>query len=161
MSSCFKVTRPSPAELIARQKRVEALLTRGVLLLRAGDSSSLRLALNSFRSVAEILPDDPRGYDGLGCVFVRIESYARARRYFETALRLDPSYDPAYAHLAFVDEATGQTDNAAENYRRALLENPLNYRARLNFSLYLKKHHAPLAEMELEKVLLIEAARSP
>ena len=157
-SACFSVPRVSVEQQLARQQRVDALLWQGVLLLRKNTSESVRLAESSFSSVVEILPSDPRGYDGLACVKLRFGENEVARDYFREALQKDASYEPAYVHLAFLDEMEGDFSSAAENYQKALLINPLNHRARFNYAIFLKDLKKRSAGKEFEKIVLIESA---
>lgn len=132
LASCRKLEElelPSPYRDDAQH-----LLAQGVTMLRGGD---LVQAETSFLLVIELLPRDPRAYDGLGAVHLRRSNKEDALLMFQKAVALDPKYAPAYAHLALLAEDDGDIAAADELYRLSLIKGPLLLEARANYSSFL------------------------
>ena len=66
---------------------------------RSGD---LDAAQESFDRLVRNFPQSPQGYFGLGVVCAEKSEFDLAVSFFETTIRLDPQYDPAYANLGRV-----------------------------------------------------------
>ncbi len=156
LTSCFpKVTLE---ELIARQAKVEQLLTSATLLMREENSDSLAQSEAQLRLALELAPEDVRVIDGLGCVAWRRKDLRRAEQYFRTAIEINPGYGRGIAHLAAVAKSRGNLREADRLYQLALEISPLDYRARNDrAALVLKSLNSAdsrvLAERELRKAL--------
>ncbi len=144
---CVAPARLSLYERAERAQRIEALLTQGTLLLRQGDQESLVRAEAAFRLVQELDPQEPRGADGLGAVAWRRGDLWAAKMFFNQAISIDPSYDRPYAHLALIADMEGRTNDSYQLLQKAMELNPLNYRARNNFSALLANHAAGRSDL--------------
>ena len=93
--------------------------------LRAGD---LDAAQESFDWLVRIFPQSPQGYFGLGVVCAEKSEFALAASFFETTIRLDPQYDPAYANLGRVllEMDPPRPEEARESIQHAIDLNPTN-----------------------------------
>ncbi|MDD2943502.1 MAG: hypothetical protein PHC51_11130 [bacterium] len=132
LTSCSRIEEfnlPSPYRDDAQH-----LLAQGLVMLRQGDISG---AQSSFLLARELLPQDPRAYDGLGAAYLRRADKRGALSMFQKAIVLDSNYAPAYAHLAFLAENDGDFAAADELYRLSLEKGPLLLEARSNYSAFL------------------------
>ena len=117
---------------VSMEFRLKELLTQGTLLMRRGDQAGLERAYAALEVARELSPFDPRVLDGIGCVEWRKGNPALAEFFFKEALKQNPEYDRAYAHLALIAERNGEVDAALELLQIAVAKNPLNYHSRTN-----------------------------
>jgi len=129
---------------ITQQQRALELIDQGALHLRQGELDRAKAAFTVAKNLAPL----PQALDGLGAAAFLAGDYAAAQRYFVGAYKLDPSYSEALANLAILYEALEFTKEAQILYRRAISENPENYRARNNFAASLYDHN----KIELNEV---------
>ena len=92
---------------------------------RAGD---LDAAQESFDWLVRNFPQSPQGYFGLGVVCAEKSEFDLAASLFETTIRLDPQYDPAYANLGRVllEMDPLRPEEARESIQHAIDLNPNN-----------------------------------
>jgi hypothetical protein len=95
-----------------RMRRLEQLLREGVFHLRRRDAPSLRRAQAAFELAHELFPGDPRAIDGLGAVAFYDGARRLAKRKFEEAVAIQPSYARGYVHLALLAEERGDRPEA-------------------------------------------------
>lgn len=143
----------SADEQAGREGRIRVLLATGTEGLRAGEhgvlqevggdtleqitEAGLDRAEAAFLVAHQLDPLDARAIDGLGCVALRRQQYDVAIKHFQRALQLQPDYDRPFAHLALVAHARGHDAAAKALLERALRMNPLNYRTRNNYAVFL------------------------
>lgn len=150
-SGCVLPRPPASSENVAKAAE---LVDRGVIFLRGGQ---LEEAQASFEAASEI-GQIPAALDGLGCIaFLRGEPEV-AIKLFEAAYN-QGSYPMALANLAVVHESLGNLTFADTLYRRAIAEDPKNYRARGNFSVFMAEYldEKEEARKELLKAKVIES----
>lgn len=93
--------------------------------LRAGN---LDAAQESFDWLVRNFPQSPQGHFGLGVVCAEKSEFDLAASFFETTIRLDPQYDPAYANLGRVllEMDPPRPEEARESIQHAIDLNPTN-----------------------------------
>jgi Tfp pilus assembly protein PilF len=148
------VVQQPQVSLEARNKAL-GLVDQGVRYLRVG---ALDEAQASFESAAEIA-HLPAALDGLGSVAFLKGSPDVAIKLLEAAYD-NGSYPMALANLAIVHESLGNLNLAHQLYMRAIKEDPTNFRARGNYSVFLADYlnETERARSELLKAKAIEAA---
>lgn len=121
------------------QEEHEALLLvdRGSAFLRAESLDEAQAAFLVAYQMARL----PRAVDGLGCVAFRRGDLLTAERLFRQAFELDPNDVEPLANLALLYDRQGKTDAARILFKRVLLHEPTNVRARNNFSALLFESH--------------------
>lgn len=101
--------------------------------------TSLERAEAFFQLALELKPEDSRALDGLGSIAFRRGERLVALRYFQRAIMREPQYDRPYEHLAAVAGQNGDSEAAKSLLLRAIDINPLNFRARNNLALLLRR----------------------
>ena len=93
--------------------------------LRASD---LDAAQESFDWLVRNFPQSPQGYFGLGVVCAEKSEFDLAASFFETTIRLDSQYDPAYANLGRVllEMDPPRPEEARKSIQHAIDLNPAN-----------------------------------
>ena len=91
----------------------------------AGD---LEAAQESFDWLVRNFPQSPQGYFGLGVVCAEQSEFELATSFFETTIRLDSQYDPAYANLGRVllEMDPPRPEEARKLIQHAIDLNPTN-----------------------------------
>ena len=91
----------------------------------AGD---LEAAQESFDWLVRNFPQSPQGYFGLGVVCAEQSKFELAASFFETTIRLDPQYAPAYANLGRVllEMDPPRPEEARKLIQHAIDLNPAN-----------------------------------
>jgi tetratricopeptide (TPR) repeat protein len=143
------------AEEVARARAMERLLKQASIDLERNTPRALNRAEGALRLVSEIAPEEPRALDGLGCIAFRRKRFGEAEGFFKKALDVAPDYAAAWAHLALIAEGRGHLHAAKALYQRALEKNPLNYRARNNYAVFILENlQSPSSGFEeLQKAL--------
>lgn len=110
---------------IVSAARHDSECTAGWDAFRAGD---LDTAQESFNWLVRNFPQSPQGYFGLGVVCAEKSEFDLAASFFETSIRLDPQYDPAYANLGRVllEMTPPRPEEARESIQHAIDLNPSN-----------------------------------
>ncbi|HKE21625.1 MAG TPA: protein kinase [Bryobacteraceae bacterium] len=96
----------------------------GGFYLRA---SRYREAADAFRRVLELTPDNAAAYSNLAVALSRMEDLAGAKRMYEKAIELNPTW-AVYANLANLYYRDGEYQKALGNYEKALQLNDKDYR---------------------------------
>ena len=73
-------------------------------------------AIEHYRRVIEIDPDQPQGYYNIGRIYLLQGDYARAREWFERALQQDPEYAEAHSNLARAFAGLGDRPAAVRHF---------------------------------------------
>lgn len=137
-AGCAMPPRPLGPEAAAlREQKIRALLSQGVQGLRARSDAGADVAEAAFEIALALDPTDARVLDALGCLAFYRRNYELAKQYFQRAIEKNRNYDRPVAHLAAVAELKGDTVAALELYHLARRINPLNYRNRNNFAVFL------------------------
>lgn len=122
------------------QPQLEGLLKHKLALGQAYLArGEFDLALASFQTASELDSDDARVLDALGCAYFGKGDLETAKIFFRKAIETEKDFSRAYSHLAMVAEANSHFMQAKGLYELALRKNPLNYRARRNYSELLLK----------------------
>ena len=96
-------------------------------------------AMRLFSTAVDMYPVEPSYYHklGLAAYFQALEDIAakeplpeEIREPFETAVVMNPRYDPAHLYLGYISRRNGELDRALEEFCRALECNPDNELAR-------------------------------
>jgi tetratricopeptide (TPR) repeat protein len=102
-------------------REIRLLSSRGDAILREERQSRLQKALNAFRRCEQLLPAGVETLSNLGTLYLaRSESgdLSRARRYFASAIALNPSYEYAYYKLAQTWEMDRRTEKVIETLKQ-------------------------------------------
>lgn len=86
-------------------------------------------ALKAIAALEKKQPDNPLTFNLRGRIMVVKGDIAEARKNFEKALALNPSYFPAAAGLAGLDLAAGKPDDARQRFESVLAADPKNMSA--------------------------------
>lgn len=110
---------------IVSATRHDSKCTAGWDAFRAGD---LDAAQESFDWLVRNFPHSPQGYFDLGVVCAEKSEFDLAASFFETTIRLDSQYDPAYANLGRVllEMDPPRPEEARESIQHAIDLNPTN-----------------------------------
>jgi len=97
---------------IVRTRLVEALTHKnlGLAYLEQGKGDQ---ALEEFKRVIQLLPDEPLGYANLGLAFFRMNKIEEAERWVREALRRDPSHPDDDER-----ESESESESASDRARR-------------------------------------------
>jgi superkiller protein 3 len=98
-------------------RNAEAHKVLGLDLTMLGDYDRAQLELEQAAAQA---PDSAEIHYFLGRVYYTKNIFPLARREFEAAIKLDPTYMKAYDNLGLTLEAVGEGDAAVENWKRAI-----------------------------------------
>ena len=163
LSACFPgIKQPSLYEQVVIEDKLKETLrviNRELAREPHADLFKVRAAL---QLVQELKPHDARVKDAWGCLALQENNFLVAKQYFQEALAIDPSYDPAYAHLATIAEHDGKMLTAQKLYQLALSYNPLNYQARNNYALLLYRHsnsYPELKQLAYRQLLMARQAK--
>jgi len=98
------------------------------------------MAQGEFEQGIHYAPKSPENYYDLGKVFSLEDNWEGARKQFEDAIRLNPSYVEAIAALGFAQEALGDDAGAIKRYEEAIALNEQRHgtfvSAHVNLSAY-------------------------
>lgn len=143
----------TPPPLEHRHKGME-LIDQGVIHLRAGMLDEAQASFEAAYEIGEL----PEALDGLGAVAMLQGSPEIAIPLFEAAYSYG-DYPSALGNLALAHETMGNLVVANQLYSRAIEEDPTNFRARGNFSVFIYDYldEREKAKSELLKAKAIEA----
>ena len=96
-------------------------LTQGELLYALGQYRGSLESLNEAVELRKVqkLPDSALLYNNRGFVQLELRQYELALEDIETAIRLDPSYTPAWRNKGLVLEEVGRDEEALDAYDKA------------------------------------------
>lgn len=145
------VQQPPPLE--HRHKGME-LIDQGVIHLRSGQLEEAQASFEAAYEIGKL----PEALDGLGAVAMLKGSPEVAIELFEAAYN-EGEYPFALGNLALAHEMLGNLVLANQLYNRAIEEDPTNFRARGNFSVFITDYldEREKAKSELLKAKAIEA----
>jgi tetratricopeptide (TPR) repeat protein len=135
-------------EIARRDESVSRLLTNAIFDMRLDTKENLEQAEAALLIAKELNVLDPRVWDGLGSIEYRRENYELAEKYFRKSIKLNPSYDRPYMHLALIAEKKGDILASYQLLRIALHKNPMNYKARNNLATLLNNYSKGSREMQ-------------
>jgi tetratricopeptide (TPR) repeat protein len=98
----------------ARHKEAFHLAKRG----------QIRQAMNVYRTMLTILPNDEKAHYNLATLLKRQGKFEEAIAHYSDAVRLKPDYTYAYYNLGELAQRQGKVEEALKHYRRALLLMP-------------------------------------
>ncbi|MCC6933117.1 MAG: tetratricopeptide repeat protein [Deltaproteobacteria bacterium] len=146
--ACVPMEQPrTPEEMMLVENKLVELLIAANTALESDSKNDLGDAEAALKIATALKSDDVRVQDALGCLALKQGDLEQAKFYFQQALALDNTYDPAYAHLAMIAERNNDLLIARQLYLLALQHNPLNYQARNNYAVFLVKHSKHSAEI--------------
>jgi putative PEP-CTERM system TPR-repeat lipoprotein len=96
--------------------------------------NELDSALSAIDALQKKQPDDPATYSLQGRVLLAKKDGAGARRSFEKAVAVNPTYFPAVASLASMDMAEGNSERARKRFEEVLAADPKNMPALLSLA---------------------------
>jgi len=148
-----------------RAVRLEAARTMAPLMrydLPEADRARLDDALEAYRESQLVNAERPESHLNIGLVEMEQGKAAMAQKAYQTALRLDPGFAPAYVNLADLYRALGSDAEGGETLRAGIAAAPDN--ADLHHALGLlyvreKKLQDALAELRRASELAPESAR--
>lgn len=140
----------SIAEEVFVEQKVIMLLSQGNSFLLKADG--LNVAKAYYQVARELKPNDARVIDGLGAIAWREGKTELAFYYFKRAYSLDSKYDRPLVHLALVAEKKGDFVAAKELLLKAIAINPLNYRAKNNLAVLIRRKGADREKKGLAKL---------
>ncbi len=76
--------------------------------------------IGMFEEVLELDPDDSLATFGMGAAYIQLNEYEKAIPYLEKSVVLNKDYSAAYLNLGKCYEFLGQTDKAADVFRRGI-----------------------------------------
>ena len=103
-----------------RLEAVGSLLDVPRAAFTAAQLAALDRGIAEYRQVQSFNADRAEGQVNLGMLEARLGNFAAAQQAFETALRSQPSFVPAYVDLADLQRRQGSEVDAAATLRRAL-----------------------------------------
>ncbi len=109
---------PSILEDIDTQKQY------ALILLKKGDFNN---ALNAFKDVIKIKPDDIESLLNIGIILYRNKEFNEAMEYLNKAVEIDENNADAYFYLASCYEELKNLDKAIYYFKIAVSKNPNNY----------------------------------
>ena len=122
----------------------------GTILVEEGNFVG---ALNEYLHALNLDPENPYAYYNIGSLLT-YNSKEMALDFFYRALKLDPFFTDARLNLAFSLAETGKIEEAIENYKIVLNENPEDHLARYELAtLYLDKKSYNKAINHLKTIL--------
>jgi putative PEP-CTERM system TPR-repeat lipoprotein len=130
------------SELDAGQYQADLALIVGHLRANRNDR-----ALEAARKLEKKQPDNPLSHHVLGVVHVARKDPAAARRSFEKALALQPSYLPAAQALAALDVAEKNAQAAKARFEAMIAADPKNEQIPLALAELLARTGSPSAEV--------------
>jgi serine/threonine-protein kinase len=83
-------------------------------------------AIPQFEKVVALTPDNSKGYNNLGAVYLQMEQWGEAKKMFEHSLQCEGNYSAA-ANLGSIQLFEGKWAMAAAQYEAALKLNDGNY----------------------------------
>jgi tetratricopeptide (TPR) repeat protein len=101
-------------------------------------------------------PNNPKAHNMAASVYAQEGKIDEARREFEYALTLSPTYYPAYFNLGLLSEREGQIDEAISFYQKTLELNPLAWEAHQNLGgLYMNDKDYETAKSQFQQAITI------
>lgn len=119
------------AELERISSDDKGIAADGALIATYLRRNELDKALAAIDTVQKKQPDNPTTYNLRGRILVAKKDTAGARKSFEKAVALNPSYMSAVASLASMDMAENKPDDARKRFETVLASNPKNSTALL------------------------------
>jgi tetratricopeptide (TPR) repeat protein len=123
-------------------------------------------AQTEFEQGIHYAPKSPENYYDLGNLFSMEDNWEGARKQFEAAIRIDPSYVEAIDALGFAQEALGDDAGAVQRYEEAIKLNERRHgsfvSAHVNLSAYYNRTgDAAKALTYAQKALELDAKADP
>ena len=115
----------------ADQSDLDALNALGIAYGHLGQAAR---ALESFRAILQIDPQNAPAYQNIASIEVQRGHIAAAREALDHALAIDPRSARAHTGLGVVQLREGQRGAAIESWRRAVALDPSDYDARFNLA---------------------------
>ena len=123
-------------------------------LAQSGDAAAGPEAERYLRQAIVEKPDDPTLLDGLGYIEQRRGATARAREFYEHALRADPTLIDAAANLGVIEIRDGHTGRAVQLWADAFARTPGHSGIGMNLArIYCSAGHIDKARDYISRVL--------
>jgi Flp pilus assembly protein TadD len=98
-----------------------------------------REAIAAFERAQGLDATNPMTLANLGTVYMMTGDLARARRYMEDALRIEPGVSRAHNGLGVIAARAGKPDEAIAHWKRAVAANPREWDTLFNLGMLLQK----------------------
>lgn len=131
-------------EISVSDKGTSADLALIANFIRLGDFAKTIKAIDGLEKK---LPNSPMVANLRGDILLRMQDRASARKSFERAIAITPSFYPAAASLAEIDLAENKVESAANRFAQIIAADPKNVRALLALSVIKVRLKAPGAEI--------------
>jgi len=113
-------------------KNPELYLVRGDYWINTFNNGSL--AAKNYKRAQDYAPQSKRARVRLGQLYTRIRSYQDALTYYQEAIRIDPSFAPAYLEMGFLYSKMKKPEEAKEYFRKYLDLNSSNIAAQRRYA---------------------------
>jgi tetratricopeptide (TPR) repeat protein len=146
-------------ELADRVSPGEAHLIRA---FEAGVNSQPAVQREHLEALVEAFPEDERGYNGLGTFYFNRQEWPEAIAAYEGAIRINPTFSPAYNQLGYALRNLGRLDEASNafcTYMRLVPDEPNPYDSHAELLLLMGKHRDAIKEYQ--KALAINPSFAP
>lgn len=122
--------------------------------IRALEQQDFTVAADRFRKGLDLAPDSAALHHRLAAALVGLGDKAAARREFEAAVRLQPTYFLALYSLGVLDQEEGRHADAIARFKAALAARPIYTEARVRLASSLRRAGRPQEALtEYEQVL--------
>ena len=138
----------------------DRVLALSVLSLRQETTEGHAQAKAGFELLIELIPNDPRAWDGLASIAIRYGWFSKAKEYLHYAIKCDSRYVAAYEHLGFVSELERDREMAQHYYNTSLKLDPLNVGARLGIA-RLSDDRVAIAELRKLSFIYPKSHKNP
>lgn len=122
------------------EKKPKLFGARQILALSYQSSGKIKLALEEFEKALLIKTKDAATLNNIGNIYLDIQQYTLAEKYYSRAIKHDPLFAHAWNNLATCQLRTGNKVDAEANFRKAIMYGG-------NVSLF----HSNLAEMLIDQ----------
>jgi tetratricopeptide (TPR) repeat protein len=125
----------SPVEKTRIPSPAAQALSRFQLGLQMLDAGKYEKAVDAFREVVRLEPDDASAWDDLGLAYGGLRQYDQAIHAYQEVIRLQPEDDDAWYNLGNTYSDLRQYDQAVRAYKEAIRLKPDNTAAWINLGI--------------------------
>lgn len=127
------------------------------MLYRNKTQQLLNNAMNEFKKAIKCDGSNPRAYNAVGVISVRLQDYKTAQAYFQKSIAADPTYSTAIDNLGTMNFINNKFKDAEKNFKQALVYNTANTTAMYHLAqVAIQKKDYDSAIYNLNNALAIE-----